>query len=202
MSFLCNITTTRLTLIPPLPFSTLARKRAPLVDGGIQQTSKRTGHGETCPGISSNGMPPNEDALWERSLEKATLSLQVLKCTPCDDEKHLEAIMELRTHYKNPGIIHSTFSQESLDSIFASLRMNQTSFRGTEVQLWALLVLKQIATQGIFIGEEGIVDIERFLHNFDSRLRNEALRILAITADGKADLAQFIVNRPDIIRGM
>ena len=110
--------------------------------------------------------------------------------------------MELQTHYKIPGIIRSTFGQESLDSIFAPLRMSRPSLRNNEVELHAFLVLRQIVTQGFFIGEQGIVDIEPFLQNIDSRLRNEVLRILAITADGKADRAQFIVQRQEIIKGM
>ena len=80
--------------------------------------------------------------------------------------------------------------------------MSRPSLRNAEVELLALLVLRQIVTQGFFIGEQDIVDIEPFLQNNDSRLRNEVLRILAITADGKADRAQFILQRQEIIKGM
>ena len=189
----------------PLPFfshATIAQKRMPLTDGETHQTSEIIQHDIPRKGKITNSLSPNGDLASETAVEKARLWLQVLSCTQVDVERQLEEFMELQTHYNIPGIFHSTFGQEWLNSILAPLRMSRPSLRNAEVELLALLVLRQIVTQGFFIGEQDIVDIEPFLQNNDSRLRNEVLRILAITADGKADRAQFILQRQEIIKGM
>jgi hypothetical protein len=149
-----------------------------------------------------DGGTKNGDQLSETSLEDTKRSLQVLRSTPRDVEIYLQAFKEVRIHYSNPTIIHHTFSLDILHVVMTPLKHSVGSQgRYAELQLVALIVLKQIVTQGIFIGEPGILCIEPFLQHIDSRLRNEVLRILAITVE-ETGQAQFILERFECVRGM
>jgi hypothetical protein len=201
MRFARNDAHTILRLLT-LTCSTVARKRKSATYCGQFQTSQKASKGLTNVIEFSGGVAQCRDALSDNAIESTKRPLEVLNGTQTDVDRDLGAFMELREHYKNPGNVHDTFSQETLDSIFVPLREGPTSQHHAEVQLLALLVLKQVATQGLFIGEQGIERIEPFLLDIDTRLRNEVIRILGITADGNEGWARFILVRPECVRGM